>query len=201
MKARFFRQVFLKGLIAILPLAATIYLIIWLVGALESLLGPVLRFIVPQGMYVPGMGIGLGLVLTFLAGLALQAWFTQKIWSWGERLLDRMPMVRPIYRAVKQIISYVGGTEQPHGQAVVAVEFGDIPVRLLGLMTRDKLDFLPQHAGDDLIAVFLPWSYQIGGITVFVPRSTVEPVDMTPQEALRLSLTAGVGERPRTPSP
>lgn len=192
MTPRFFRQTFLTGLIAVLPLVATVYLLIWLISALESLLGPVLQLVLPEGVYFPGMGIGLGLILTFLAGLALQAWLTRRLWSLGERLLDRMPMVRPIYRAAKQVISYVGGTEQPHGQAVVTVKFGELPIRLLGLMTRDKLDLSPQHAEEDLIAVFLPWSYQIGGITVFVPRASVEPVDLSPQEALRLALTAGV---------
>jgi len=198
MTLRFFRQVFFKGLIAVLPLAATIYLMIWLVRGFESVLGPMLESTLPENAYIPGMGIGLGLTIIFVAGLALQAWLTRRIWALGERLLDRMPMVRQIYGAVKQVISYVGGTEHPQGKAVVTVRFGDLPTRLLGLVTRDDIELSPQHVKDDLIAVFLPWSYQIGGITVFVPRTSVERVDLTPQEALRFSLTAGVTTEGRT---
>lgn len=189
---RFVRQVFLRGLVAVLPLAATIYLLIWLASSFESLLGPMLRLLLPEDVYLPGMGVGAGLIAIFLVGLALQGWLGRRIWALGELIVDRTPLVRPIYGAVKQVVSYVGGTEQPQGRTVVTVGFDELPVRLLGLVTREDVTFLSQELEEGLVAVFLPWSYQIGGFTVYVPRSALEPVDLTPQQALRLSLTAGV---------
>lgn len=192
MAVRRIRSIFLSGLVAVLPIMATIWLVIWLVTGLESFLGSMLRYIVPASSYVPGMGLAVGIVGVFLVGLAMQAWLGRELWGLGERILRRMPLVSQIFGAVKEIVSYVSGSEQPNADTVVAVKIGDPPVRMIGLVTRESLSFLPSEAGDDQIAVFLPWSYQVGGFTVFVPRSAVETVALKPQEALRLALTAGV---------
>lgn len=189
------QKIFFTGLIAALPIVATVSLVIWLVTSLESLLGSMLRHVLAEGAYVPGMGLAVGIVGVFLIGLAMQAWLGRELLKLGEKLLHRMPFVSQVFGAVKEIVSYVSGSEQPRADAVVVVRIGEPPVRMLGLITRDELDFLPEHARDGQVAVFLPWSYQIGGFMVFVARSALEPVDITPQEALRLSLTAGVTKR------
>jgi uncharacterized membrane protein len=72
------------------------------------------------------------------------------------------------------------------------VRYGDPPVRLLGLVTRSRVDYGPRDADAELVAVFLPWSYQVGGFTVYVPRSSIEELDLSREAALRLALTAGV---------
>jgi uncharacterized membrane protein len=193
MKINEFRGIFIKGLIAVLPIAATFYLMLWLITSFEAFFGSILQYALPESAYVPGMGVAAGLVGIFLVGLLMDAWLGRRLWALGERVVDRMPLVSQIYGAVKEIVSYIGGSEQqPRGKAVVTIKFGDPPVRMLGLVTLEELAFLPQTPGDELIAVFLPWSYQIGGFTVYVPRSAVEKADLSAQEALRISLTAGV---------
>jgi uncharacterized membrane protein len=186
------RGIFIRGLVALLPVIATVYLVVWLVTGLESLLGTVLRELLPEGLYVPGMGLAVGVVIIFVVGLLMQAWLAREIWEIGERILRRMPLVRAIFGAAKEIVGYISGTNRPQGQAVVAVKIGDPPVRVLGLITREDLSFLTQDPDDTLVCVFLAWSYQVGGFTIFVPRSSLEPVAMSPQEAFRLSFTAGV---------
>jgi len=193
-----FRGIFVRGLIALLPVIATIYLVVWLVTGLESLLGTAMRQMLGEGPYVPGMGLAMGIVIIFAVGLLMQAWLARELWELGERTLGRMPLVRFIFSAAKEIVGYVSGTERPQGQAVVAVRIGDPPVRVLGLITREDLPFSNQDPDDPLVAVFLAWSYQVGGFTIFVPRSSLEPVDMTPQEAFRLSFTAGVTTQTQT---
>ena len=141
------------------------------------------------------MGLVLGLTGIFLVGLVLQAIFARKVWNLGELVLSRMPVVSQLYRALKQVISYVSGTTAPKGSAVVLVNLADSNVRMLGLLTQDNLGFGLDQAEQGLVAVFLPWSYQLGGITVLVQRKDIEPVDLTPQEALRFSLTAGVSRK------
>jgi len=194
---RYIQQVFLKGLIAIIPVAVTLYLVIWLATAFEALFGTALDYVLPAGTYVPGMGLLVGVALIFAVGLMLQTWFTRQLWEWAERLLDRMPLVRPVFGSLKQIVSYMSGTEQPQSSRVVIVSVGDPSLRMLGLVTREQLDFVGADEREDTVAVFLPWSYQIGGFTVFLPRASLEPIDLTPQEALRLALTAGVSSQPR----
>jgi uncharacterized membrane protein len=190
-------RVFLKGLLAVLPLAVTGYLILWLATTFESLFKPLLTTLFPQEYYVPGMGVGMGLLGVFLIGLMLQAWFMQRLWQWGEKLLDRMPLVRQVYGALKQLVDYLGGKEQPEGSTVVMVRYGDPPVRLLGLVTRSDVDYGPQDANESLIAVFLPWSYQVGGFTVYVPHTSIEKLELGREAALRLAITAGVSAEKR----
>lgn len=194
---RYVYRVFLKGLLAVLPLAVTGYLILWLATTFESLFKPLLTQLFPEGYYVPGMGVGMGLVGVFAVGLMLQAWFMQRLWRWGEKLLDRMPLVRQIYGALKQLVDYLGGDEQPGGSTVVMVRLGVPPVRLLGLVTRNDVDYGPQDTEERLVAVFLPWSYQVGGFTVYVPQTAVEKLELTREEALRLAVTAGVSAENR----
>lgn len=195
MNTRYVRQIFLKGLIAVLPIAATTYIASRLIGGLEALFSSLLRTFLPDSWYLPGMGLVLGLTGIFLVGLVLQAIFARKVWNLGELVLSRMPVVSQLYRALKQVISYVSGTTAPKGSAVVLVNLADSNVRMLGLLTQDNLGFGLDQAEQGLVAVFLPWSYQLGGITVLVQRKDIEPVDLTPQEALRFSLTAGVSRK------
>lgn len=196
---RFIYRVFLKGLLAVLPVAVTVYLVLWLVTTFESLFRPLLTRLLPENGYVPGMGVGMGVIGVFVVGLMLQAWFMQRLWQWGERLLDRMPLVRQVYGALKQLVDYLGGNGQPGGSTVVMVRYGDPPVRLLGLVTRSDVNYGPVDTDKPLIAVFLPWSYQVGGFTVYVPRTSVEQLDLGREEALRLALTAGVSAESAEP--
>jgi len=72
-------------------------------------------------------------------------------------------------------------------------------MRLLGLLTRSDVNYGPQDADEPLVAVFPPWSYQVGGFTVYLPRSSVEKPDLGREEALRLAITAGVSAENREP--
>jgi uncharacterized membrane protein len=197
---RYIQRVFLKGLIAIIPVAVTIYLVIWLASGFEAMFGSAIEYLLPTGSYVPGMGLVMGVLLIFFVGLMLQTWFTRQLWELGEKLLDRMPLVRPVFGSLKQVVAYMSGAEQPKGNRVVMVSLGDPPLRMLGLVTQERLEFLAKNDADETVAVFLPWSYQIGGFTVFLPRSALVRVDLTPQEALRLALTAGVTSQLQTAS-
>jgi uncharacterized membrane protein len=141
-------------------------------------------------------GVAMGLITVFAVGLMLQAWFMRRLWQWGEKLLDRMPLVRQVYRALKELVDYLSGEEQPGGSTVVMLRYGEPSMRLLGLVTRDDVDYGPQDAEEPLVAVFLPWSYQVGGFTVYVPRSSLDKIDLTREQALRLAITAGVSAEP-----
>lgn len=190
---RFLRQVFLKGLIAVLPVALTIYLVVWLARGFESILGRGIQTVIPEEYYFRGLGVLTGIVLIFGVGLMLEGWFTRALWNFGERLLDRMPLVRAVFGAFKQVVSYVSSGSGPEGSQAVLVSLHGGEARMLGLVTRETLDFLDDPAHQDDIAVLLPWSYQVGGITVFVPRSAVQRVNLSSQEALKLVLTGAVG--------
>ena len=182
---------FLAGLVAIVPIAVTLYLIYWLAVAAETALGDPFRILLPQGWYWPGMGMGAGLLLVFLIGLLMKAWLVRRLYSWAEGLLYRIPLIRSVYGSMRDLFNLFS---QARGQALhqtVVLSWGGM--RLIGFITRQDMSDLPAGIGaaDDVI-VLLPMSYNIGGYIVVVPRSAVQPIDMSVEDALRFTLTAGI---------
>ena len=110
---RFLRRVFFKGLIAVLPVALTVFLVVWLARSFESILGRGIKAVIPEEYYVPGLGVATGILLILAVGLMLEGWFTRQLWSLGERLLDRMPLVREVFGAFKQVVSYASSGSGP----------------------------------------------------------------------------------------
>ncbi|MEN8236415.1 MAG: DUF502 domain-containing protein [Pseudomonadota bacterium] len=186
-------NIFFKGLLTVLPVALTLYLLIWLVQALEGMFSFFLGALLPEAWSFPGLSLLLGIGFIFLAGLLLQLWLVRWIWSWGEALLERIPLIQEVYTSIRQAFRYLAGQQQAVGGKVVMVTIENPPMRLLGLVTCENLSKAPKGLqSEDTIGVYLPMSFQIGGYTVYVPRSSVQPVDMTAKEALRWSLMGGV---------
>lgn len=186
-------RIFLTGLGTVLPLALTIYLLYWLATSTESLLGKGIRLFIDETYYRPGMGIVLGLIVFFVIGLLMKSWLVRRIFDWWNGLFLRLPLVKTIYRVFQDFVAFVTEPKQQEGQQVVAMQVGNTNMRVLGFVTRDDLKNLPKGLrSDSEVAVYLPFSYQIGGYTVFVPRDSLTPVDMNLQDAMRFAVTAGL---------
>ena len=187
--------IFLKGLAAILPVFVTLYLIIWIARTAENVLGGIIRFILPDSWYVPGLGLLLGVALIFCLGILLQAYLIRQLFVWSESLVQRIPLIKTVYSAVQDLMAFISGSNQRQASQVVLVRvsLGDTSARLMGLVTRQDWDGLPGNmGGEDEVAVYMPMSYQVGGYTLILPRKHLEPVDMGIDEAMRFALTAGM---------
>ena len=184
-------RAFLAGLAAIVPVAATLYLIYWLAVTAETALGDTFRHLLPQGWYWPGMGLGAGLLLVFLIGLLMHAWLVQRLYGRAESLLYRIPLIRSVYGSMRDLFNLLSPAQEQGLHQTVVLSLGGI--RLIGFITRQDMSDLPAGIGaaDDVI-VFLPMSYNIGGYIVVAPRSAVQPIDMSAEDALRFTLTAGI---------
>ena len=184
----------LKGLAAILPVGLTLYLIYWLGVSLESLMGPMLKSVIPDSLYHPGMGLVAGVVVLFFVGLLVNAWIVQRLIRLGENVLERIPLVKSVYGGLRDFMEFFSSNrERKDMQQVVLVSFEDM--HLLGFITRQDIDHLPDTIeNDDLVSVYLPMSYQVGGYTVYIPRSRLTPVQMSMEEAMRQILTAGLSK-------
>ena len=186
-------RTFFTGLAVTLPVVATVYILVWLALATESTLDGLLRFVLPHVAYFPGMGVVLGVVLVFLVGLLMRAWVVRKIFGWTEALMYRVPLVKTVYGALRDFMNFLSRPQEQGLRQVVLVRLGDADLRVMGFVTRDDRAGLPPGMSEPgMIMVYLPMSYQIGGYTVLVPRASVQPVDMSFEEAMRFTLTAGL---------
>ena len=192
--ARRISRIFLRGLVVILPIAITLAIVYWLVVSAEALLGGIVHLVLPDRYYRTGLGVLLGIVIVLLAGLTVNVWFTRALLGRAEALMERIPVVKSVYGAIRDLATFMsGGKSKERFQKVVMVSVNE-EMRLIGFLTREDFTDLPAQlaATDDTVAVYLPMSYQIGGFTVYMPRSRVEPIEMTIEDAMRFTLTAGM---------
>ena len=190
---RFISRNILTGLVTILPVALTLYLLYWLAVSAEAVLGGVIQLMLPEQLYWPGMGLITGLIVIFFVGLLMHAYVVQRLFAMGERLLYRMPLIKSVYRAIRDFFDYFAPNSKKEFEQVVAVSIGNTGMQVIGFVTQAIPENLPEDFREkDSILVYLPLSYMIGGYAVLMPRSAVRPLDMNMEEAMRFTLTAGV---------
>jgi uncharacterized membrane protein len=184
--------ILMKGLAAVLPLGLTIYAIYWLATRAESLMRGVITLIVPAQDYRPGMGILAGLALLFIIGSVVNAYMVRRAITVWEEFLGRIPLIKTVYGALRDVTRLLPSGERRRDlQSVVVWRVGE--ARLLGFITRDDLPELEKQAGGvDLVAVYFPLSYMLGGVTLYLPKTAVEHLDMPVEAAMRLALTGGM---------
>lgn len=192
---RFVLSVFLRGLVTVLPLALTGYLAYAAVVGCETLLRNLVLLFLPADRYVPGMGFALSIVLLLLAGVGTYSFFVRTAYRALTGLVERIPVVKSVYGMITDVIRLFGNSaNKPFRRVVLVAVHGG--VEQLGFLTKDGFADQPD-VGADKVAVYLPMSYQLGGFTVIVPKDRVRDVAMTPEEALRFCVTAGVTKTAR----
>ncbi len=190
---KFISRNILTGLVTILPLVLTLYLLYWLAVTAESLLGGTILRLLSENRYWPGMGLIASLALVFVVGLLMRTYVVQRLFAKGEQLLYRMPLINTVYRAIRDFFDYFSPTKKKEFEQVVAVTIGDTGMKVIGFVTQAIPKRLPKDFQDeDSVLVYLPLSYMIGGYTFLIPRSAVQTLDMSVEEAMRFTLTAGV---------
>jgi uncharacterized membrane protein len=189
---KFITNLLMKGLATVLPIGLTIYAIWWLISTAESAMHTLLHLFAPNVEYRPGMGILAGVVVLLVVGTLLNAYIVRRALSLWDDLLSRIPVVKTVYSAFRDIMRLLpSGEGQRDLQSVVVYQVGE--ARMLGFVTRDDLPELERQAGGvDLVAVYFPLSYMMGGITLFLPKHALSHVDMPVEAAMRLAITGGM---------
>ena len=106
-----------------------------------------------------------------------------------ERIVERLPGAKTIYESVRDLLKLFGGDARHMGRVVLYTPPG-VEMSMLAILTNDRPRGLERAAGR--VAIFLPYSYMFGGITVYVPASCLREVAMPVEEALKLCATAQV---------
>lgn len=192
---KYLNQLFFKGLIVILPISLTFYLLFNMSIQLETFFGGLLSTIVGKELYVPGLGIITTIGIVILVGFLVNNYFTGRIFHWFNSFLERVPLIKIIYNPLKDLMALIpGGRKGKENQRVVLVPLPGLGVKTLGLVTREELEEL---GNPEMITVYIPLSYMLGGLTVIVPRDSVEKVDMPVDQALKLAVTAWIKAPPK----
>lgn len=190
---KFITRNILTGLVTILPVALTIYLIYWMAVSVESMLGSMIRSIIPEGLHWPGIGLIATLGMAFMVGLLMNAYVVRQLFARVEQILYRMPLIKSVYKAIRDFFQYFSPDAKKEFEQVVSVSIGDTGMKVIGFVTQADSERLPDgFREEESILVYLPLSYMIGGYAVLVPRSSVQLIDMNMEEAMRFTLTAGV---------
>lgn len=183
-------QIFFKGLIVVLPITLTFYLLFWASVKIEGLFGSGLEWLLGKELYIPGFGILVSIIIIFLVGMLVSHWITAKVLSWFTDILEKVPLIKVIYNPLKDLMALIPGKSVPgNPQRVVLVPLEPMGVKALGLVTREDLHELP---GRNLISVYIPLSYMLGGMTILIEKEKVEIVNIPVDQALKLSVTAWI---------
>lgn len=177
---------FLRGLLFVFPIGATIYIIFasvrWSNDLLNNLLYDWLKIDIP----------GLGIITVFfgvaLIGFLFTRTFTRPIVAYFERLLGGVPIVKIIYSSLKELTEAFVGDKKRFNNPVM-VSLSDSETRRLGFLTQKNL---PGLSDENLVAVYCPHSYNFSGNLFLVPADNVEPLDLNSTELMKFVVSGGV---------
>ncbi|WP_415830033.1 DUF502 domain-containing protein, partial [Bordetella pseudohinzii] len=189
MSRRLYRYFFL-GLITILPIALTLYLLFIFLAWTEAIALTFLRPFIGN-FYIPGLGLLLGILAILAIGYLVSKERVQRVLLFLEMPFTNLPVVKSIYSSLKSFADYFSPSAKSTSQQVVVLRMPGHPLEVVGLITRRSTDGLPEgFLPGERVAVYLPMGYMIGGYTVFVPTEWVVPINMSVEEAMRSSLIA-----------
>ena len=196
---KWFFKVLGQGLMVLIPVGLTVGIVLGLGIWLERLLANPLKDLFPGSseIYQMGMGIATFLLLVFVVGLLMNLWVVRKLFSWIEASLKQLPVVKTLFGAIQDVMQFVGGGKGGMGGDMVVMVTQPNGWRQIGIVTRQDFTGLPEKLtgdGDNIIAVYLPFSYQLGGFTYFIDKSQCEPVPgMSVEDAMRYAMMAFLG--------
>jgi len=168
---------FLRGLVIVVPIAVTIYLLVQAFLSLDRILK----------LTTPGLGIVVLLGATILIGALAGNFVGRRLFALMERLFTRAPIVRIVYAAIKDLLEAFVGNKRRFDRPVAVSVTDDI--RTFGFITRDDLGELGLP-GD--VAVYVPFSYTWDGCLLVVPRERVRALDADSASIMALVVSGGV---------
>ena len=183
-------KILLTGFITLLPIVLTIYLLYWLAVTSENIMGVALHWVLSDENYFPGLGMIAGVIVVFIVGLLMKAIIVRQVFSFGEKILYRVPLIKTVYRSIRDLFDFFSPNKESFGRVVTVKING---MYMIGFVTQGDTKRLPDFAqNSDSVLVYIPMSYMIGGFTLLIPEKDIQPCDMGMDEAMRFVLTAGI---------
>ena len=206
------RQYFITGLLVWLPVGVTVWVLLWLVGILDSIFLGVLaavEAVVPgltpladQLRRIPGLGVILEAVVVVSTGLFVANMFGQWWLRQWERLMHRIPVVRSIYSSVKQVSDTVFSDSGNAFRTAVLVQWPREGVWTVAFITGNPAGEVASYLRDEFVSVFVPTTPNpTGGYFVLMRKSDCVELEMSVDAALKYIVSMGVVAPPPLPVP
>jgi uncharacterized membrane protein len=186
------KRSFLSGVLVVVPVILTFLVLRFLFEAVDGILQNYLHGLL--GYYRTGLGVLTIFLLILLFGVLTRNIVGHRIYRAGDRLLTRVPIIRPIYTAAKQLLEgMAGGTTRGSFKEVGLVEYPRTGVYQLGFISRDDVTVRLGESEREFTTVFIPSTpTPISGMVALIPRSEVIRLDMTVEEGIKFLVSGGV---------
>lgn len=181
----------IKGLLIVLPIALSIYIVIWAVTTVDSWLNVnnILGVDPNTGASrnIPGLGLSLVITLILVAGIFVTNFVTEPMYDWFNRWMNRLPLLNFIYSSIKDLAEAFVGDEKKFNHPVL-VEFQD-GIKRIGFLTQSDLASIGLP-GESI--VYFPFSYSFAGQVCVVNREKITDLNMSAADAMKLVVSGGV---------
>ncbi|MFH1079323.1 MAG: DUF502 domain-containing protein [Pseudomonadota bacterium] len=194
------KNIFLTGLAVIVPVGLTIYILVFLIGMMDGLLAFIpLKYHSTAliGVYIPGLGIIITILLIFICGLMTKSMIGNRIVLYGERLLDGIPIVRSIHMAIKKIVDSMVLYRNRGFKKVVLVEFPRKGAYTVAFVTGAPGSEINSKTGRRCISVYVPTTPNpTSGYFIIFPEDEVVQLEMSVEDAFTLIISGGIVNPP-----
>ncbi len=196
MKGASIRSYLLTGLVVWLPILVTMGVLRFIIDLLDQTMALIPHAYQPQqliGFNLPGLGVLLSLILLLITGIVATNLLGQRLVTWSEAILDRIPLVRSIYNTSKQVIHAVFATNSQAFRQVVMVEYPRKGIWSIAFQTGSAHPEISQQTGVEMITVFIPTTPNpTSGFLMMVPKSEAIEMTMSTEAALKFIISLGV---------
>ena len=194
MNTKSLRSYLLAGLVVWVPILVTFVVLRFIVDILDTTMALIPLKYQPEqlvGMPLPGLGVIVSLILLLVTGIIATNFFGQRLFSWGEALVTKIPLVSTIYNATKQVIQAVFASNSQAFRKVMLVEYPRKGLWSLGFLTGSARTFTSE--GEAMVSVFIPTTPNpTSGFLLLVPENEAKEVKMTVDQALKYIISLGV---------
>lgn len=179
---------FAQGCLVLLPVVATVYVIYFVVTAVDSLLG----------LSIPGLGIAIALFLVTGVGFFVSNVVGRRLYGWFDQLMSRLPVAKLLYTSIRDLVQAFVGEERRFSRPVAVRLTPGSELKVLGFLSRTSV---PALAHPDHVVVYVPQAYNIAGQVLLVPHDQVEVLDVASSELLAFVLSGGASGLSHTQPP
>jgi uncharacterized membrane protein len=182
---------FIKGLLVVLPIALSIFIVIWAVTTVDSWLNlNNIQGVDPRtgaSRNIPGLGLAMVVGIILAAGIFVTNLVTEPMYRWFEKVLDKLPILKFIYTSIKDLTEAFVGDEKKFNHPVLVEVEGDM--RRIGFLTQSDLSSLGLN---DESIVYFPFSYSFAGQVYLVKNSKISELHISAADAMKLVVSGGV---------